>query len=112
MSKVDEGLANLILKRKNRRSTKADIIRQYREEILELRQRRFSLADICTYLESKYNLSVSPETLKKAVPELVNKVERVIKLLSSLSCSELNQVAKAVRERLEECKSSQGSGQE
>ena len=112
MSKVDENIVNLILKRKKHRSTKADIIRQYRDEILELRQRGFSLADIFTYLESKYNLSVSPETLKKAVPELVNKVERVIKLLSSLSCSELNQVAKVVRERLEACKSSQGSGQE
>jgi len=112
MSKVDENIVNLILKRKNRRSTKADIIRQYREEILELRQMGLSLADICSYLESKYNLSVSPETLKKAVPELVNKVERVIKLLSSLSCSELNQIAKVVRERLEACKSSQSSGQE
>ena len=112
MSRVDENIVNLILKRKNRRSTKADIIRQYREEILELRQMGLSLADICSYLESKYNLSVSPETLKKAVPELVNKVERVIKLLSSLSCSELNQVAKVVRERLEACRSSQGSGQE
>jgi len=112
MSKVDENIVNLILKRKNRRSTKADIIRQYRDEILELRQRGFSLADICTYLESKYNLSVSPETLKKAVPELVNKVERVIKLLSSISCSELNQIAKVVRERLEECKSSQSSDKE
>ena len=112
MSRVDENIATLILKRKKRRSTKADIIRQYREEILELRQRGFSLADICTYLESKYNLSVSPETLKKAVPELINKVERVVKLLSSLSCSELNQVAKVVKERLEACRSSQGSGQE
>ena len=46
MSKVDENIVNLILKRKNRRSTKADIIRQYRDEILELRQRGFSLADI------------------------------------------------------------------
>lgn len=112
MSRVDENIVNLILKRKRRRSTKADFVRQYRDEILELRQRGFSLTDICAYLESKYNLSVSPETLKKAVPELVDRVKRVVDLISSLSCSELNQVAKVIREKLEACKSSQSSVQE
>lgn len=112
MSRVDENIVNVILKRKKRRSTKADIVRQYREEILELRQRNLSLADICAYLESKYNLSVSSETLKKAVPELVDRVKRAIDIISSLSCSELNQVARVVRERLDDCRSQQNSGQE
>ena len=107
---VDKNIVNIILQRKKRKATKADLVRQYREEILELRKMGLSLSDICSYLESKYNISVSPETLKKAVPELVDRVKRVINLISSLSCSELQQVARAVKERLDECKASQQSG--
>jgi len=100
---VDENIVKLILQRKRRKSTKADLIKQYREEILALRQRGLSLSDICSYLESKYNLSVSPETLKKAVPELVDRVKRVVNLLSSLSCEELRQVAKVLKDQLGRC---------
>jgi DNA-binding transcriptional MerR regulator len=101
---IDEQLVQSLLQRKKRKSLKTELVQQHREEILALRERGLSLADICAYLEAKYSLSVSPDTLKKAVPEVVNKVQRVARLISSLSCSELKQVASYVQARIEKCR--------
>ena len=98
---VDKNILNLIMQRKKKRAQKVEQVRQYREEILTLRyEHRLALSDICAYLESKYGISVSPETLKKAVPEVVNRLERVIKLLPSLSHEELFKLYEAVKEEL------------
>ena len=106
---IDENIVHLLLQKKKRRPTKVEQVMVYRDEILELRKRGLSLADICAYLEAKHNLSVSPETLKKAVPELKDKVKRAINVLSSLSCSELQEVVKFVKKRIEECKGGNSS---
>jgi len=101
---VDEKIVALILNRKGKRTSKAEIVRRYRDEILELRGMKMSLKDICAYLETKYSLSVSPETLKKAVPELAkSNYERVMGLISSFSCSELRRLITETEKMLEKC---------
>lgn len=95
---VDQSLVNELLSRKKKRPTKAEEVRQYREEILELRKMGLSLSDICAYLGKKYGLSVSPETLKRAVPELVNRVEIVKRYLSKMTLQELVEVNRYLKE--------------
>lgn len=101
--KVDKTIVELLLQRKKRRALKTSLVREHREEILELRRMGLSLSDICGYLETKYKISVSPETLKKAVPEVVDRTKKVLRLLSSLSCSELKVVAQEVNRLMEDC---------
>jgi IS30 family transposase len=67
---IDEKLVAEIAQRGRRRRTKQERVAELKEEILELRKRGLSLAQICLYLSKRYRLKVSPKTLVKAVPEL------------------------------------------
>jgi IS30 family transposase len=100
---LDRKLIEKIKSKHKKKGQKKERILELKEEIISLRNEGLTVQQIIEYLKEAYKLRISPEYLRKLIPEIKSnsKVEYVYMLLETMSDEEIAEVWKKLgRERL------------
>jgi len=96
---LNKDLIEKIKSKHRRKGQKKEKILELKDEIISLRNEGLTVQQIVEYLKEAYKLKVSPEYLRKLIPEIKtsSKVEYVYMLLESMSDEEIANVWKKLR---------------
>jgi DNA-binding MarR family transcriptional regulator len=99
---IKEDILQAILSKNSKTNEKKEKILVLKNEILELKKRGLSASKISEYLKKAYKLSVTPTYLKKIIPELSNRKEHLLKILSGMNEEEIAEVLRELpKEKVE-----------
>ena len=97
---LNKDLIEKIKSKYKRKGQKKDKILELKDEIISLRKEGLTVQQIVEYLKEAYKLKISPEYLRKLIPEIKanSKVEYVCMLLESMSDEEVAELWKKLGE--------------